>query len=171
MKSKHKHIPVRLSGLTDGQHQLQYTVDPGSIELPAEFRTPLSIDVTLDKAEHQIALRISVRSVAHLPCDRCLDEVDVPVETEFLLVFTHDNSGTSSEEDDVREIPVNDPTVDLAEDVRDAAMLCIPMRVICGEDDNGKSLCRNPIPDALRAERQQREDPRWDTLKSLKLDQ
>ncbi len=171
MNSKHKHIPVRLSGLADGPHALEYEVAPGTIELPAHFRSPVSIDVALDKALHQVALRVTVRTVAHVPCDRCLDDVAVPVDTEFLLVYTHDNSAPASEDDDVRQINVNDPTIDLTEDVRDAAMLCIPMRVICGEDEAGNALCRRPIPDALRAEAQHREDPRWDKLKSLKLDQ
>ena len=71
----------------------------------------------------------------------------------------------------MREINVSDPTVDLTDDVRDAALLGIPMRVICGEDEEGNALCRRPIPEALRVETQERDDPRWEQLKSLKLKQ
>ncbi len=171
MNRKNKHIPVRLSGLTDGAHELQYEVAPETIALPEQFRAPVNIDVHLDKGLQQIALRITVRTDAQYPCARCLDEVTVPVETEFMLVYTHDNSGETSEDDDIREIPANDPTVDLTDDVRDAALLGIPMRVICGEDEEGNALCQRPIPDSLRVESQEREDPRWEQLKSLKLKQ
>ena len=171
MNSKTKHIPVRLSGLADGAHELQYDVEPQLLDLPEQFVSPVHVDIHLDKGQHQVALRVSVHAEAQYPCDRCLDAVAVPVDTEFVLVYTHDNSGPSSEDDSVRPIDVSDPTVDISEDVRDAALLCIPMRIICGEDEQGAALCRQPIPEELRAEAQQREDPRWDKLKSLNLEQ
>lgn len=170
MKKKQKHIPVRLSGLVDGRHELEYTVAPEEIDLPEEFGEPVSVHVNLDKTHSQIALHVQVETAATYPCDRCLDPVRIPVMTDFVLVYAHDNSGSGDEESGIREIPVHDPTVDIAEDVRDAAMLCIPMRHICGEDAEGNPLCRKPIPDELRAEKQAREDPRWDALRKLKLD-
>lgn len=170
MNKKQKHIPVRLSGLVDGRHAFDYSVAPEEIDLPAEFKEPVSVHVDLDKTHSQIALRVKVETVAEYPCDRCLDPVRLPVQTDFVLVYAHDNSGADNDESDIREIPAHDPTVDIAEDVRDAALICIPMRRICGEDAEGNPLCRKPIPDALRVEKQEREDPRWDALRSLKID-
>lgn len=171
MNSRTKHIPVRLSGLADGTHESHYDVAPGTIDLPEQFQAPVVVDVQLDKATHQIALRVQVRSTATCPCDRCLEEVAVQVDKEFVLVYTQDKNERVSDDIDLRIIDMNDPVVDLTDDVRDAALLCIPMRVICGETDDGTSLCRHPIPESLRAESLQREDPRWDALKSLNLKQ
>lgn len=170
MNRKQKHIPVRLSGLVDGRHELDYTVAPAEIDLPDEFNEPVSVHVDLDKTHSQIALHVQVKTAATYPCDRCLDPVRIPVETNFVLVYAHDNSDAGEEDSDIREIPLHDPTVDIAKDVRDAAMLCIPMRHICGEDEEGNPLCGEPIPDELHAEKQRREDPRWDALRKLNLD-
>jgi uncharacterized protein len=171
MNSRTKHIPVRLSGLADGTHESHYEVAPGSIDLPEQFRDPVIVNVRLDKATHQIAMQVQVRSTAMFPCDRCLEDVVVPVEKEFVLVYTKDKEEQDSDNDDLRVIDMNDPVIDLTDDVRDAALLCIPMRIICGDTADGEALCRQPIPESLRAESLQREDPRWEALKSLNLKQ
>jgi uncharacterized protein len=127
--------------------------------------------VDLDTSHNQSALHIQVDTTAEYPCDRCLEPVRLPVLTNFVLVYSHDNSEQSPDENEIRRIDMTDPIIDLAEDVRDAAVVCIPMRRICGEDSDGNSLCPSPIPDVLNADKQKREDPRWDRLKTLNLDQ
>ncbi|MBN1447469.1 MAG: DUF177 domain-containing protein [Bacteroidetes bacterium] len=171
MSKTHKHIPVRLSGLADGIHALDYDVPPADLDLPPEFGETVVVHVDLDKTHKQITLRVHVDTVAVYPCDRCLEPVRIPVHTEVVLVYAHDNSDRAEEENDIRDIPAHDSTVDIADDVRDAALLCIPMRRICGENADGQSLCPRPIPDKLRTENHERSDPRWDALKSLNLDQ
>ncbi len=172
MNAKQKHIPVRLAGLGDGVHELLFDVDPEEIDLPAEFREKIAVRVDLDKTHHQAALHVFVRAAAVYPCDRCLEPVTIEVDTDFRLVYANDNSAESGEEEsEIRRIDVNDPVIDLSDDVRDAALLCIPMRRVCGEDENGEPLCRDAIPPEHDADRQEKADPRWDALKSLKLDQ
>jgi uncharacterized metal-binding protein YceD (DUF177 family) len=172
MNAKEKHIPVRLAGLGEGLHELLFDVAPAEIDLPAEFREEIAVRVDLDKTHHQAALHVFVRTEAVYPCDRCLEPVTIEVDTDFRLVYASDNSAESGgDESEIRRIDSNDPVIDLSEDVRDAALLCIPMRRICGEDENGEPLCRDAIPPDRDAERQERTDPRWDVLKSLNLDQ
>jgi uncharacterized metal-binding protein YceD (DUF177 family) len=171
MNSKQKHIPVRLAGLGDGLHELQFTVAPAEIDLPAEFRQDVSVRIDLDKTHHQAALHVFVQASAEYPCDRCLDPVIIAVDTEFRLVYANDNSAEGGEDEtEIRPIDMNDPVADLSNDVREAALLCIPMRRICGENEKGEPLCKNGIPPEHDAEAQEKEDPRWDKLKSLNLD-
>ena len=172
MNSKQKYIPVRLAGLGDGVHELLFTVDPAEIDLPAEFQQEVAVRIDLDKTHHQAALHVFVQTAAVYPCDRCLEPVTIPVDTDFRLVYAHDNSAEGGEdESEIRQIDNNDPVIDLSEDVRDAALICIPMRRICGEDENGEPICADAIPPERNADLQEKEDPRWDTLKSLNLDQ
>ncbi len=172
MNSKQKHIPVRLAGLGDGVHELLFTVSPAEIDLPAEFQQELAVRIDLDKTHSQAALHVFVQTAAVYPCDRCLEPVTIPVDTDFRLVYAHDNSAEHGEdESEIRQIDNNDPVIDVSEDVRDAALLCIPMRRICGEDENGEPTCKDAIPPEHNAETQRTNDPRWDKLKSLNLDQ
>lgn len=172
MTSKQKHIPIRLAGLSDGVHDLRFDVAPADIGLPAEFGTPVDVRVDVDKTHHQVAVHAFVRTTAVYPCDRCLEPVSIDVDTDFRIVFVHDNSAEGMEDDrDIRAIDVNDPVVDLAEDVREAALLCVPMRRVCGENEHGESLCARAIPAERDADASEREDSRWEKLKSLKFDQ
>jgi len=170
MNARTKHIPIRLSGRAEGIEELAFTVAPSDLALPAEFSAPLDVAVRLDVSSDQIVLRITVAGEAVYPCDRCLDPVRLPVKSRFTLVYnTGDNEAGDVESDDVRVIDHTDPVADLSDDVRDAALVCIPMRITCGEDEQGKALCKTPIPDHLNADAQERTDARWDALKSLKL--
>lgn len=172
MTSKQKHIPIRLTGLSDGVHELRFDVAPADIELPAEFGPRVDVRVDIDKSHHQVAVHAFVRTSAVYPCDRCLEAVSINVETEFRIVFVHDNSADGMEDDrDIRAIDPSEPVTDLADDVREAALLCIPMRRVCGENEEGEPLCAKAIPVERDADATPREDMRWDTLKSLKFDQ
>ncbi|MBR9976387.1 MAG: DUF177 domain-containing protein [Bacteroidetes bacterium] len=172
MTSKQKHIPVRLAGLSDGVDELRFDVAPADIELPAEFAQTVDVRIEVDKTHHQVAVHVFVSTTAQYPCDRCLEAVDIAVDTDLRIVFVHDNSAEGGEDDrDIRLINPNDPVADLAEDVREAALLCIPMRRVCGENEHGEPRCSGILPDDRNADTQPKEDPRWDTLKSLNLDQ
>jgi uncharacterized metal-binding protein YceD (DUF177 family) len=171
MNEKQKHIPVRLAGLGDGLHTLHFTVVPAEIELPPEFTHSVEVRVDLDKTHQQTALHVFVNTTAVFPCDRCLRPVTIEVDTDFRLLYVHDNSAESGEHDeDIRRIDANHPVIDLSDDVRDAALVQIPMRRICGEDEEGEALCRDAIPPERDADAQQIEDPRWDKLKSVRFD-
>lgn len=172
MTSKKKHIPVRLAGISDGVHELTFEVPPADIDLPSEFGREVNVRIEVDKTHHQVGVHAFVHTIAQYPCDRCLEPVSIDVETDFRIVYVHDNSAEGGEDDrDIRAIDPGDPVADLAEDVREAALLCIPMRVVCGEDEHGEALCRDAIPSDRDADAQAKEDPRWDKLKSLNLDQ
>lgn len=171
MNSKKKYIPVRLAGIGDGLHELQFTVAPAEIDLPAEFQQDVAVRIDLDKTHHQVALHVFVQTAAEYPCDRCLDPVVIAVDTEFRLVYAHDNSAEGGEDEtEIRQIDMNDPVADLSDDVREAALVSIPLRRICGEDENGEPTCAQGIPPEHDADAQEKEDPRWDALKSLNLD-
>ncbi|MBR9977393.1 MAG: DUF177 domain-containing protein [Bacteroidetes bacterium] len=172
MNAQHKNIPVRLAGLDDGLHTFHFTVDPAEIELPPEFDRSVEVRVDLDKTHQQTALHTFVNTTAVYPCDRCLRPVALAVETDFRLLYVHDNSAEIGESDeDIRRIDVNHPVIDLSSDVRDAALVQIPMRRICGEDEEGEPLCRDAIPPERDADEHPRVDPRWDKLRSVNFDQ
>jgi uncharacterized protein len=170
MNMRTKHIPIRLSGRAEGIEEFDFTVDPHDLELPAEFSTPLDVQVQLDVSHDQVVLRVEIVGQATYPCDRCLEPVVLPVESHFYLVYANKNApGDDVDADEIRTIDHNDPVADLSEDVRDAAMLCIPMRIVCHGSDASTSSCSRAIPDERNADTLERTDPRWDALKSLKL--
>lgn len=177
MKRDAYHIPIRIAGLSDGQHEFDETVPPRNLELPAEFGQDLSVHVVMDKSHAHIVLTVDISGEAMYPCDRCLEPVRIPVAQHFLLYYARDpGAARMLEEDDVRMIDPSAPWVDIAEDVRDYALLAVPMRRTCGEDELGQPRC-TAAADAAAADAGERAgeqageadvDPRWEKLKDIK---
>ena len=161
-------VPIRISGLSDGIHEFDREVVPGEIGLPDEFSRPIAAHVHLDKTHSQIILRISIVADATYPCDRCLDPVLIPVKEECLLFYARDIAAAKEmQDDDVRVIDPNEPVIDIGEDIKDIAILGIPMKRTCGEDQSGKPLCKSPIHGNADDSTDESVDPRWEKLKNM----
>ena len=90
-------------------------------------------------------------------CGRCLEEIELPVETKIDLFF------------DPEEIPEE---LDISEDIREEVLLAFPMNLLCSSDCEG--LCRNCGGNLNRNECTcngtiSSGDFRWSALDSLKL--
>lgn len=173
MKRDTYHIPIRIAGLSDGQHAFDETVPTHELELPAEFRQELSVHVIMDKHHSHIVLTVDLTGEAMYPCDRCLEPVRIPVAQHFLLYYARDpGAARMLDEDDVRIVDANAPSIDIAEDVRDYALLAVPMRRTCGENEDGSPVCVAADAAIIGEAGESQEDdapvdPRWEKLKSL----
>ena len=165
------HIPIRISGLADGEHEFDVLADPAKIGLPEEFGEEITVHAHMDKTHSQLILHVELRSVAVFPCDRCLEALRIPFENHFALLYARDlASARELDEDDVRIIDANEPVIDISDDVRDFALLAIPMRRVHGEDADGQSACPVDVPAELLESSATEGDPRWEALKHLNQD-
>jgi uncharacterized metal-binding protein YceD (DUF177 family) len=169
MKHSEILIPIRISGLSDGVHEFDLVASPAAIGLPPEFREDVAVHVHLDKTHSQVVLTADIRTSAVFPCDRCLEPVHIPVEQSFALMLSKDSADAKLiDDEDTRVIDPNEPLIDIGPDTRDTALLAIPMRRVCGEDENGEPLCID-TETARRAIAQERPpDTRWEALAKLK---
>jgi len=106
-----------------------------------------------------------------IPCDRCLDDMDLPVETENRLVVKLGSE--YSEEDDVIVVPENEGILDMSWLIYEFVALVIPIRHVHAP---GKcNIAMTKTLEELSADRSSDEesshetDPRWDKLKKLKM--
>ena len=168
MKKTEKHIPVRLTGLADGTHDVSLQVTPEEIGLPDGFGKPLDVSISVDKSHSQIALQVRVVSEASMPCDRCLQPVLIPIDAFFSLVYVHtEEDARAYDDEDVRVIEHSETVIDISDDVRDFALLCIPMRIACPENEYGEPTCDIDLPDDQFAGSGAEIDPRWEKLRDL----
>ncbi|NOY05263.1 MAG: DUF177 domain-containing protein [Chlorobi bacterium] len=173
MKRKDKILVLRIAGLSDGVHEYTVTVAPKAIGLSESFRQPFDVNIVLEKTRRQFVLHVTSLASGWFPCDRCLDETEVRVEVDFWLVFmtTGDQHAISSDDEDNKEVvllPPNTHEIDIAEDVRQFIELAVPLRKICGEDNEGHPLCKSKVWEKWVGE-PETADTRWDALKKLKL--
>lgn len=169
MKPDALHIPIRVAGLADGIHEFTLEADPGRIGLPAEFRSPVHLDVHMDKSHAHIVLALAATAVAVYACDRCLDEIEIPLRESVTLVYAKDAAAEHMKDDEnVRTLAADDTFIDAGDDVRDVLLLAIPMRRVCADyRDNPACGAAIPAADSLQADI----DPRWEALRALAADE
>ncbi len=169
VKQTDYHIPIRISGLADGEHTFDITARPDEIGLPAEYNEEVVVHAVMDKTHAQLILRVALSSGATFQCDRCLEPVRIPFAGEFSLFYARElSSARELDEEDVRIIDPNQPVIDISADVRDFALLAIPMRRIHEEDADGNPSCPVTIPEEHLDSGADKIDPRWEALQKLR---
>jgi uncharacterized protein len=159
---------------------------PSVIDLGEDVRqrTPLVTDGRADLVEehhgkHQIVQDIRVRGKLEtdleVPCARCLDPVQLPVQRSFDLLYRP--LGTDAGQ---QELSVTDAEAEigyysgeglLLEDaLREQVLLAVPLKALCREDCKG--LCphcgKNLNEEGACNCADEVEDPRWAALKDIR---
>lgn len=162
---------------TDGQFAHAY--EPEELVLDDEHvRLTAAPEVSgrATRSGHQVRLRGSITARAEVDCDRCLKQVDLPVETSFDVTYvpaadyTALTEAAELQEEDLSLSVFDGEAIDVDELVREQVLLALPTRALCREDCHG--LCpvcgadRNKEACACEAKEA---DPRWSALKDLRF--
>jgi len=127
---------VPLNGLTQGRKQFQWSVGKeffASFENSDILNADLGADVTLEKSGRFIGVDCSIEGTVTVTCDRCLEDLDLPVSTGFSLSIKFgpepSDEGLLTEGD--REIvclPESDTDLDLSQIIYDYVCLSLPVQ-------------------------------------------
>lgn len=105
---------------------------------------PLQIDATAELLGEEIRVFGHLSTKLESNCDRCLESVEIPVDTDFDLVYRPMQSIAEAEE---VELPEDDleigffegDGIELADVATEQVILSLPMKVVCRDDCKG--LC------------------------------
>ena len=139
------------------------------------------VDVTLEvnrKSENTYHLEIACRGTVTTACDRCLDDLDLPVDVDYRLDVEQMGTVLDDTRDDLLIVPSEWRELDAAPLVRDTVLLALPM-TRCHENEED---CNPAVLDVLDSHRVETvpdsdddpqsettgTDPRWEALKKLK---
>ncbi|HWO15467.1 MAG TPA: DUF177 domain-containing protein [Solirubrobacterales bacterium] len=155
-EGKRLDLPVRLEPMEMG----------GQTYVP----TPTSPTVRLDISRPSGGFAFRLRFPVHLegPCMRCLDPAAIDLEIDAREVDQQD-----TEDEELLSPYVVDDELDIGRWAHDAAVLAIPVQLLCRPDCAGLCpVCGESLNDSdPEAHRHDTGiDPRWDKLKDLKLD-
>ena len=108
---------------------------------------------------------LSVKGTVTVPCDRCLQPMDLPVDEEEHLVF---KLGEAYEElsDELVVIDQEDAVVHFDWYLYEMIALAVPMR--CVHEDGGCDPAMEQYLSGEAVEEEPKTDPRWEKLKQLK---
>ena len=165
-------LKIDLKGLKDEETSLEFTLDDTYLEAldGADVKKgSLHVSVSIRKATGFFEFNFHTDGEIVIPCDRCLDDMTLPVDTDNCLIVKL--GSVYSEEDDVIVVPENEGILDMAWLIYEFVALVIPIRHV-----HAPGKCNPAMTQALEElsadrssdeESTQPTDSRWDKLKTL----
>ncbi len=125
-----------------------------------------NVHVHIEKIKKNYRVHITLKTVAHYRCDRCLDEYDTEFSSEIEQHY-HVGAGELIDEESIR-ISEDATEIDVDPVIAEMMLLNHPMKMLCKEDCKG--LCPhcgvNLNYEACRCT-DTPIDPRWEKLRGL----
>jgi uncharacterized protein len=173
MKSFGKYV-INFGSLSKGIHEFVFEVDDSFFE---QFENSIvqkvnaDVLVTLEKEETMLLLDFTIEGTATLPCDRCLEELNIDIEgyNELIVKF---GEHEEEESEDVIILPDKAHQIDVSQFIYEYITMLIPIRNVHEDDANGNSTCNLEALKELEKykaheEEQKPTDPRWEALKNI----
>lgn len=165
-------LKIKVSNLSNGTYDYEFEGQVTEIEVDEPYNGNYKTNVALSKFDNQIILDAVTNIPAELTCDRCTSEFHTVITSSYRMVYLFGNvsDNDDSERSEIVFLHPDTDKIDLTGDVRDYALLAIPMKKLCSEDCKGlcprcgKNLNVSPCDC-----KEESVDPRWEPLQKLKL--
>ena len=175
-------LKLKIKTLPFGTHAVECHVDESFFngQEQTEVRRA-DVNVTVEvtrKSENTYRLEISCNGTVTVPCDRCLDDLDLPVDVDYCLNVEQMGTELDDTGDELLIVPSHWRELDAAPIVRDTVLLALPM-THCHENEDDCSAAMLDVLESHRVEtvpdgedgpecETTGTDPRWEALKKLK---
>jgi len=168
---KEFYIPFR--GLNIGVHNYKWeithkffeAVDNSEIDNAA-----IEVELNLDKQERMMICNFSITGSVFVKCDRCLDELELPLNSEETLYIKFGEE-LEEEADDVLVIGESEYQIDVANLINEFITLSLPLKKVHPSGKKPGDGCNKEIIQKLEElSGKNNVDPRWEQLKNFKLD-
>ncbi|MEE4257986.1 MAG: DUF177 domain-containing protein [Bacteroidales bacterium] len=162
-----KEFVIPFVGLKEGIHDYAFDIDARffeSFENSEIIRADVHVDVSLERQERMLIFNFTTRGTLVLSCDRCLGELEMPVEgTDGLIVKF--GQEYEEESDEIIVIPEKESHIDISTYIFEYIMLKLPIQRVHPE---GEGLCDPEVISKLNEHRETERDPRWAALEQLR---
>jgi uncharacterized protein len=141
---------LRQLGRHGGEDHVERTYQPDQFQTPEaqaeDYRVVapvrLGLDIRKDRDAYRVTGRVETRLA--LECGRCLEPLEIPVDSPFELRYVPEatNVGEGEREvaeDDLTTAYYRNETIDLGELMHEQFVLALPMKPLCAEACKG--LC------------------------------
>ena len=162
-------IPYK--GLSAGNHSFDFEIGKQFFESFEYFdgiSGHLKAHVELLKEPSLMNFNIHLQGEVNLQCDRCLDIFQQSIEGDFMLIVKFGET-FEEESDEIIILPLTENRIDLGQYFFEYINMLLPIQKIHPDKENGESGCDPKMIDRLEQYSEQKEDPRWEVLKKLKL--
>lgn len=161
---------IKINNLKEGTHHYSLDEPIASVGLGEPFFDKVKVNLALQKLHNQVVLEAELKLNAHFECDRCACDFTTALVTDYKMVYLFSkNSDENDESINVTYLPVDASAIFLDNDIRDYALLAIPMKKLCNEDCKGLCVrCGQNLNEGECSCSLNTIDPRWLSLNELK---
>lgn len=160
---------IKISNLSEDLHNFEFENKIEELELKEPFLGNYLVSIELRKLHNQVVLNIVLSTRAVFECDRCGDSYGSNLQNNFQMVYLLGDAPVGDDSDNVVYLPPDADKINLRKELRDYAILSIPMKRLCSEECKG--LCyrcgKNLNTGSCDCEAQQ-VDAKWQPLLELK---
>jgi len=161
---------IQFEGLKQGTHFFEFTVDNTFFEefdcFDFEFSS-FKVNLEFVKQSTMLLLKFEFDGFISVPCDRCLDEVDVDVEGDETLVVKFGNEDYD-ETEEILVLPIHEYEINVAEYIYEYIRVAIPQKRVHDEGECNQDVIKEL--EKVEQKEQKDIDPRWSSLKDIKIE-
>ena len=184
---------IPLKNLSPGVHTYEYELDRKffeSIDGDEVKKGDVNVTLNVRKTSSSFELNFDIEGVIKIPCTRCLDDMNLDVDTESRLILKF-GSEYSEESDEIVIIPEVEGEINIAWFLYEFIALTIPIKhvhprgecnrtvsskfkkhqaVSADDDEDDSDDIIDDDSEPQEDEDTPQTDPRWDTLREINLD-
>ena len=160
---------IKIANLSDGIHTLSFDESISEIGVSDPFYGNCKVDVKLSKSHSQIVLNAELNLEAKYQCDRCGKDYKTKVQNSYQMVYLFGDGLENNDSFNLSYLPIDADKINIANDVRDYALLAISMKKLCKEDCKGLCpRCGKDLNEGKCNCIEKETDPRWEPLEKLR---
>ncbi len=165
------HFTIPVSGLHNGSHEYDFRIDGSFFQCFPESPIKdgnVAVHFIFDKQSDMYTLTFQLEGTVRTPCDRCLEEFDLPIEDDQFLLVKFDEK--EWEDAEIIYILKDTPRLNVAKYIYEFINLAVP---IAKTHDDADEDCDPEMLKFLQQESE--EEPNisssvWEALKGLQND-
>ncbi len=164
---------IDLKALTESVTALEWTLDNQFFESLEDAQVQggsLHVSGSIRKAVGFFELSLHTVGTVRIPCDRCLEPMDQPIEADLRLIVKLGSE--YQEDDDIITVSEDDGVLHTAWFIYESIALAVPIQHVHQPGDCNDAMMRvlTEHSAARSSDADAKEpDPRWDALKKLKI--
>ncbi|MDR1203036.1 MAG: DUF177 domain-containing protein [Tannerellaceae bacterium] len=176
---------IDLKNLSSGVHTFKYLLENKffmDIDGDEVQKGKVNVFLEIKRSSAMFEMNFQIEGMVLIPCDRCLDEMELPVESKNRLVVKFGKE-YAEESDEIVVIPEDEGAINLAWFLYEFIALTIPMKHVHPPEKCNKTMSSKLKKHSAKSADDEYEgeeaddisddtiadttDPRWDTLKGL----
>lgn len=160
---------IKISNLSEGEHNFVFEDKVEKLNLDNPFYGKYKSSLTLNKLHDQLILFVVSEFKVKFECDRCGTDFKSRLKSDYKMVYLMNEAPQETDSLNVIYLSRDADSFNISDDVREFALLSVPMKKLCSE--NCKGLCYKCGKNLNMQQcicSTEEIDPRWKPLFNLK---